>query len=60
MGIKIHFLDGEEPRDVKDVQAALLIQETLRILEIQFEKIMITNTDSDNNEIHGVDLSKWT
>jgi len=58
MGIKIHFLDGDEPRDVKDVQAALLIMETLKVLEIEFDEILISRTD-DGNEIKGVDLKKW-
>ena len=58
MGIKIHFMDGDEPRDVKDIQAALLIIEALRVLEIQFEQIMITQTDEEN-EIVGIDKENW-
>ena len=58
MGIKIHFMDGDEPRDVKDIQAALLIMEALRVLEIQFEQIMITQTDEEN-EIVGIDKENW-
>ena len=58
MGIKIHFMDGDEPRDVKDIQAALLILDALRVLEIQFEQIMITQTDEEN-EIVGIDKENW-
>jgi len=58
LGIKIHFMDGDEPRDVKDIQAALLIIEALRVLEIQFEQIMITQTDEEN-EIVGIDKENW-
>jgi len=58
LGIKIHFMDGDEPRDVKDIQAALLIMEALRVLEIQFEQIMITQTDEEN-EIVGIDKENW-
>ena len=58
MGIRIHFLDGDEPRDVKDIQAALLIQETLRVLEISFKQIMITQTDEEN-DIVGIDKEDW-
>jgi len=58
MGIRIHFLDGDEPRDVKDIRAALLIQETLRVLEISFKQIMITQTDEEN-DIVGIDKEDW-
>ena len=58
MGIRIHFLDGDEPRDVKDIQVALLIQETLRILEIEFNQFMITQTE-DEDQIVGIDKEKW-
>ena len=51
-------MDGDEPRDVKDIQAALLIMEALRVLEIQFEQIMITQTDEEN-EIVGIDKENW-
>jgi len=58
MGIKIEFLDGDEPRDVKDVQAAILIQNILGVLQIQFERIMISQTD-DKDEIVGIDKENW-
>lgn len=58
MGISFHFLDGDEPRDVKDVQAAILVQNILEVMEIQFEKIMITQTDEEN-KIIGIDKENW-
>ena len=61
MGIRISFEDNII-RDVKDIQAGILIQEVLYTLEIQFTKIVITQTDEDEPEIVGLnkeDLKKW-
>ena len=61
MGIRISFED-DIIRDVKDIQAGILIQEVLYTLEIQFERIVITQTDEEGPEIEGLskeDLKKW-
>ncbi len=58
MGVKFIF-DDSVVRDVKDVQAALLIQEILGVLDIKFERIIILPLDGEENEINGVDLKKW-
>jgi len=57
MGIRINF-DDDIVRDVKDIQAGQLIIEILEVLEIQFERIIITPTE-DENKIEGVDLKDW-
>jgi len=62
MGIRVSFEDDDIIRDVKDIQAAILIQEVLYTLEIQFDKIIITQTDEDGPEIKGLskeDLKRW-
>jgi len=57
MGIKFEF-DETKIRDTIDIQAALLILNTLEVLEIEFDWIKITQTNEEN-EIVGIDKEKW-
>ena len=57
MGIKFEF-DETKIRDTVDIQAALLILNTLEVLEIEFDWIKITQTNEEN-EIVGIDKEKW-
>ena len=57
MGIKFEF-DETKIRDTIDIQAALLILNTLEVLEIEFDWIKITQTN-EGNEIVGIDKEKW-
>ena len=57
MGIKFEF-DETKIRDTVDIQAALLILNTLEVLEIEFDWIKITQTNEEN-EIVGIDKENW-
>lgn len=56
MGIRINF-DDDMVRDVKDIQAAILIQQVLIILEIQFQRIVIEPTEFEEDHVDIVGLS---
>jgi len=56
MGIRINF-DDDMVRDVKDIQAAILIQQVLIILEIQFQRIVIEPTEYEDDHMDIVGLS---
>lgn len=56
MGIRITF-DDDMIRDVKDIQAAILIQQVLIILEIQFQKIVIEPTEDEDDHVDIVGLN---
>ena len=61
MGIRISFED-EMVRDVKDIQAAILIEQVLLTLEINFEKIIIESIEGDQLDVVGLcdeDLERW-
>ena len=61
MGIRISFED-ETIRDVKDIQAAILIEQILLTLEINFEKIIIESIEDEELKISGLsdeDLKRW-
>ena len=57
MGIKFEF-DETKIRDTIDIQAALLILNTLEVLEIEFDWIKITQTNEEN-EIVGIKKEDW-